>query len=235
MSGALPGSPGALAASMAVYAVTSDGWLARVGDRLEAELAAMIDAGVTAVQFRCRVLPEHDRARLAERVIACARERGALAVVNDDVDLALATGAHAVHLGPGDLPIDVARARVGDRLLIGASAGSAQAARAAVRAGADYLGVGAIHEARPSKPDASPPRGLRVLEEIRAQEETRLVPVVAIGGIDVGSAGACVLAGADGVAVIRALFDAPEPADAARALRRVVVDAQDRRPGARRG
>ena len=88
----------------------------------------------------------------------CARQ-GGWCIVNDRVDLALAAGAHGVHLGPHDLPISAVRLWVPQGFVIGASAGSAQMAHDLKLQGADYLGVGALYQAHPSKPDASAPRG----------------------------------------------------------------------------
>jgi thiamine-phosphate pyrophosphorylase len=182
--------------------------------------AAALRGGVTAVQYRDKEL--HGvaaRQRRAEDLAWLVREAGALFVVNDDPELALAVGADAVHLGPGDLSVGEARARFGQALLLGGSAGTAQRARELAAEGADYLGVGAIFEARASKPDASEPRGLSALAEVGAVVR---IPLLAIGGIGVSNAELAVSAGAVGVAVVRALLDAEDPEAAARALRDAV-------------
>jgi thiamine-phosphate pyrophosphorylase len=161
-----------------------------------------VDAGATVVQLRVK-------APTAE-VVARGRDFGDLGVtfvVNDDVDAALELGADGVHLGQSDPGAERARAA---GLLLGRSAVTFEQA---VEADADYLGVGPIWET-PSKDDADPALGLGELERICAAVS---VPVVAIGGIDASNAGACIRAGAAGVAVIRAATDP--------ALRRAVDEA----------
>jgi thiamine-phosphate diphosphorylase len=161
-----------------------------------------VAAGATVVQLRVK-------APTAE-VVACGRgfrELGVTFVVNDDVDAALALGADGVHLGQSDPGAERARAA---GLLLGRSAVTFEQA---VEADADYLGVGPIWET-PSKEDADPALGLHELERICAAVS---VPAVAIGGIDASNAGACIRAGAAGVAVIRAATDP--------ALRRAVDEA----------
>ena len=151
-----------------------------------------IVAGATVVQLRVK-------APTAEVVAAGRgfRALGTTFVVNDDVDAALELGADGVHLGQSDEGAGRARAR---GLLLGRSATTYAEA---VRADADYLGVGPIW-ATPSKADAAPPLGLAELERIcRAVE----IPVIAIGGVDAGNAADCIRAGAAGVAVVRAATD----------------------------
>ena len=151
-----------------------------------------VEAGATVVQLRVK-------APTAEVV---ARGRGfrelhATFVVNDDVEAAIALGADGVHLGQGDQGAEAARAA---GLLLGRSAVTLEQALAA---DADYLGVGPVWET-PSKADADPAIGLEGLRAICAAVD---IPVVAIGGIDASNAGACIRAGAAGVAVIRAATD----------------------------
>jgi thiamine-phosphate pyrophosphorylase len=151
-----------------------------------------IVAGATVVQLRLKAP--------TDAVVAAGRGfrgLGTTFVVNDDVDAALELGADGVHLGQSDEGAARARAR---GLLLGRSATSFDEA---VAADADYLGVGPIWPT-PSKGDADPPLGLAELERICAAVS---VPVIAIGGIDASNAGACIRAGAAGVAVIRAATD----------------------------
>jgi thiamine-phosphate pyrophosphorylase len=125
------------------------------------------------------------------------RALGTTFVVNDDVDAALELGADGVHLGQSDSGADRARAR---GLLLGRSAVTFDQA---VAADADYLGVGPIWPT-PSKNDTGPPLGIAELERICSAVS---IPVIAIGGVDSANAGACIRAGAAGVAVIRAATD----------------------------
>jgi thiamine-phosphate pyrophosphorylase len=151
-----------------------------------------VAAGATAVQLRVKA----PTAEIVERGRGF-RELLATFIVNDDVDAAIALGADGVHLGQGDAGAEAARAA---GLLLGRSASTLEQALAA---DADYLGVGPVWET-PSKRDAEAALGLEGLREICEAVD---VPVVAIGGIDASNAGACIRAGAAGVAVIRAATD----------------------------
>ena len=151
-----------------------------------------VAAGATVVQLRVKA-PTAD---VVERGHGF-RELDATFIVNDDVEAAIALGADGVHLGQGDAGAEAARAA---GLLLGRSASTLEQA---LVADADYLGVGPIWET-PSKHDADPAIGLEGLREICAAVGA---PVVAIGGIDASNAGACIRAGAAGVAVIRASTD----------------------------
>ena len=167
---------------MKLHAIVSD---------LDAATQA-VGAGATVVQLRLK-------APTAEIV---ERGRGFRAlpvtfVVNDDVDAALALGADGVHLGQGDHGAEAAREA---GLMLGRSVSTLHEAFAAQ---ADYLGAGPVWQT-PSKTDAAPPLGLDGLRAICRAVST---PVVAIGGIDASNAEACILAGAAGVAVIRAATD----------------------------
>lgn len=175
----------------------------------------ILDAGVGIVQLRDKRDDARATLRLAEQLRAQCHARSAIFIVNDRVDLALAAGADGVHLGPRDLPVDVARA-LAPNLLIGASVGTPEDALAAQRAGADYLGSGAVFDASASKPDAHHNRGL---DALRAVVDAVTIPVVGIGGIDIDNAALVRKTGARGVAVIRALADAEDLEDAVRRLR----------------
>jgi thiamine-phosphate pyrophosphorylase len=161
-----------------------------VGD-IETARRAIV-AGATVLQLRVKGPTE-------EVVVRGQgfRALGTTFIVNDDVDAALELGADGVHLGQSDPGAERARAR---GLLLGRSAVTFEQAAAA---DADYVGVGPIWPT-PSKKDANPPLGITELERIcRAVA----IPVIAIGGIDSANAGACIRAGAAGVAVIRAATD----------------------------
>lgn len=151
-----------------------------------------VEAGATVVQLRVKAPTE----AIVERGSGF-RELGVTFVVNDDVVAALALAADGVHLGQGDEGADRARAA---GLLLGRSVSTVEQALAA---DADYLGAGPVWET-PSKADAEPPIGVEGLVAICAAAH---VPVIAIGGIEAANAGACIRAGAAGVAVIRAASD----------------------------
>ena len=179
--------------------------------------ASFLQVAEAALGAGARILQLRDKQHTVREVLASARaltalcERsGACFILNDRIDLALAAGAHGVHLGPHDLPVSDAR-RIAPELLIGASAGDVSTARALHDAGADYLGVGALFDARESKADASAPRGLEVVERVREAlgEE---VPFVGIGGITIERTPEVLAAGASGVAMIRAIIRSEDPA-----------------------
>ncbi|HEY8393596.1 MAG TPA: thiamine phosphate synthase, partial [Thermaerobacter sp.] len=141
----------------------------------------------------------------------------ALLIINDRLDLALAAGADGVHLGQDDLPAEAAR-RLWPSGLLGVSVRTPGEARAAERAGADYLGTGALRSTS-TKPDS------RVigLDGLRAVVEATRLPVVAIGGIRPDDVPAVRQAGAVGVAVASAVLQAPDVRGAAEAFLRALA------------
>jgi len=166
----------------------------------------LIEGGARILQLRHKQGTSRqfldDAIALAELCTAA----GVYLIINDRLDIALASSAHGVHLGPGDLPPDAAR-KLGPDLIIGASAGSVEAALAAQSAGADYLGCGAVYDASPTKPDASRPRGAAF---IRSIVDAVSIPVVGIGGITAARTPEVMSAGANGVAVIREVLGDPK-------------------------
>lgn len=180
------------------------------GDLVDA-CAAVVNGGAVMLQYRDKTA---DRARrLAEaRALAELCRRGNVAlIVNDDVELADVVGAAGVHLGEHDGGIAAARARLGERAIIGASCyDSLEHARAAADAGADYLAFGAFFPS-PTKPQAR-----RATPDLLRAAKPLGLPLVAIGGITADNAPALIAAGADFVAVISGLFGDADPAAAAR-------------------
>lgn len=186
-----------------LYAITPDGLS---GDELLRAVEVALSGGVRWLQYRDKSSASAVRRRLAERLLALCRGRGAALIINDDVDLALAIGADGVHLGADDGDLVHARARLGDRRILGAScyADLGRAARSAA-AGADYLAFGAVY------PSVTKPRAVTAAHALLG-EARRLYgkPVAAIGGITVANAAPLLAAGADLVAVISDLFQAPD-------------------------
>ena len=181
-----------------LYALTPD-----VDDtpRLLAQVAAALDGGAAAVQYRHKTASATLRREQAAALAHLHAARDALFIVNDDAALAAAVGADGVHLGEGDGDIAAARARLGPERLIGVSCYNDFArAASAVAAGADYVAFGSFFPS-PTKSDARH-ADIALLARARALG----VPVVAIGGIDAGNARALIDAGADAVAVISAVF-----------------------------
>lgn len=177
---------------------------------------AALEGGARIIQLRDKRAGVRDLITSARRLQRLCADYGATFIINDRVDVALASGADGVHLGPGDMLVSDAR-RIAPSLLIGASAGSVDVARELVEQGADYLGVGAIFEARASKPDASAPRGLQVVENVRAAIGAD-IPCVGIGGVTLENAPEVLAAGASGVAVIRAVSGQSDPQGAVQGL-----------------
>jgi thiamine-phosphate pyrophosphorylase len=161
-----------------------------------------------------------DLAALCRALRGPTTDRGALLIVNDRVDVALAVGADAVQRTSTSLPIADIRAIADKRLRIGASVHSLDEARAAEAAGVDWIVFGPVYDT-PSKRRYGPPQGVAALERLAAAVE---VPVIAIGGITPERVCDVRRAGAQGVAVISAILTAPSPADMTRrfldALRR---------------
>ena len=160
----------------------------------------LLAAGVRLLQLRLKCGDDRDFLALAVSLAVECRKAGALFLVNDRPDIALLAGAGGVHLGQRDIPPAETR-RLCPHLVLGASVNSEVSARRALEAGADYLAVGAIFPTA-TKDDANPV-GLKMLERVKRLAGER--PVVAIGGINPGNAGAVYEAGADYLAVISCL------------------------------
>ncbi len=179
---------------------------------------AAIRGGAGAVQLREKAGPLRDVLALGRALLTLTRPAGIPLIVNDRVDVALLLGAEGVHVGQADLPAAEARKLIGPDRILGVSVTNLEETEAALRDGADYLGAGDIFGTR-SKDDACPPMGLDLLRRIvRASP----VPVVAIGGITAQNTPAVIRTGAAGVAVISAVFGAPHPEAATRALKTLI-------------
>jgi thiamine-phosphate diphosphorylase len=176
-----------------------------------AALAAEAEAGgATMLQVRAKGMPAADLAALTRRVLESAQLP---VIVNDRLDVALATGAAGCHLGQDDFPLDEARAMAPPGFILGGSAGSeAEALRAAA---AHYLGIGPIH-ATANKDDAGGAIGVDGFRRVAA---VTLLPAVAIGGVGEADVPALAAAGARGIAVIGAVLGAADPRAATRMLR----------------
>lgn len=187
-------------------------------ERMEAIVAAALCGGMTAVQLRARGWSDRTLFDAAQRLRRLTRQHGALFLVNDRVDVALACGADGVHLGVEDLPVESARRLLGPSATIGYSPDSRDDAVHAIAAGASYLGVGPVFPTS-SKGDAGAPIGT---QGISLMVDSVSVPVIGVGGIDPDNAGAVVAAGACGVAIVSAIFLADDPEQQARRLAAVV-------------
>jgi thiamine-phosphate pyrophosphorylase len=170
--------------------------------------------GATMLQVRAKDIDARALAALVRRVLGAAA--GCPVVVNDRLDVALAAGAAGCHLGQDDFPIDEALRMVPPGFWLGGSAGTADEARRATRAGAHYLGIGPV-AATGSKTDAGEAIGVEGFRAVHAAAPD--VPAVAIGGVTVALVPALMAAGAAGVAVIGAVLDAADPRAATEDLR----------------
>jgi thiamine-phosphate pyrophosphorylase len=183
------------------------------GRELDGVLEGAIAAGCRMVQLREKDWPSGRLLSLAERLRGRCRAAGVTFIVNDRVDLAVAVEADGVHLGQDDLPPRVARPLLRPGMLLGVSTHSAEQARAAQAARADYVAVGSIFPTATKAGFELVGPGL--LRELRPEMR---VPLIAIGGITAANAGEAIRAGADGVAVISAVCGAPDPEAASRRL-----------------
>ena len=182
------------------------------GRDLAVVVGECLAAGLPAVQVREKDLGAADLAFLSRRLLGPVRDAGALLVVNDRVDVALAVGADAVQRTGTSLPVEDIRAIAGTRLRIGASVHSLEDAVNAELKGADWVTFGPIYETASKRP-YGPPQGL---QRLAAVTRGLRVPVIAIGGITPERVREVRQAGARGVAVISGILAAEAPAEATR-------------------
>ena len=186
-----------------LYAITPD------GPAIEEKVQQALEGGIALLQYRRKRQASTGEARA---LLALCRRHGVPFIVNDDVELALAVDADGVHLGGEDGDLPAARARMGNRLLGASCYDRPELARAAIAAGADYIAFGSVF-ASPTKPAA-------VRAPLSLFNDFQL-PRCAIGGITLQNAPQAIAAGADMLAVISDLFDAPDIARQAAAYRKL--------------
>ena len=177
-------------------------------------LTAAAEAGASLFQYRNKTASMKEAYLEALALRQAAAKAGVLFIVNDRCDLALAVDADGVHLGQGDLPLDLARNVLGPDKLIGISTHNPDQVREATAGKPDYLGFGPIFKPG-SKQDHDPVVGL---EGLRAMRSLTSLPVFAIGGIQIDQAGEVMRAGAHGVAIITAILKAPDISHAVKAF-----------------
>jgi thiamine-phosphate pyrophosphorylase len=191
--------------------------------RSDAFLRAVLSAGVDIVQLRMKDADDEEIVRTGRRFARAAAAHEALFILNDRPDLVGPTGADGVHVGQDDTPVADARATIGPDRLVGLSTHSAEQVDGAAGVPVDYIGVGPVHET-PTKP-GRPAVGLAL---VRYAAEHAAVPFFAIGGITPANVEAVHEAGAERIAVVRALTDSADPALTARALRSAVAPSRGR-------
>ncbi|MCB0218439.1 MAG: thiamine phosphate synthase [Chrysiogenetes bacterium] len=164
---------------------------------------ALIEAGASILQLRDKNYRAGRALELASALAPMCAEAGVLFVVNDRIDVALLSGAPAVHLGPDDIPLELAAERLGPGVLLGRSTNQLEEAVAAAEAGADYVAFGPMFPT--DSKTHSRMRDRRSLEDLKAICQAVRCPVYAIGGITAANAPEIAAAGAAGIAVIGAL------------------------------
>lgn len=171
-------------------------------DALLRKVEEALKVGVAMLQYRNKSISKEKRLLQARELASLARGYGVPLIVNDDVDVALTVGANGAHIGKDDGDLAAARARLEGKILGASCYDSLESARAAVRAGADYVAFGAVFPS-PTKPDAR-------RAPLSLFRHDLGVPLCAIGGITLENAPAVIAAGASLLAVITDLFDAPD-------------------------
>lgn len=171
---------------------------------------AVLRAGAPAIQVRCKGATDRTFLELAREVRDRCRTSGASCIIDDRTDIALAVGADGVHVGSDDLPVAVVREVMGPGALVGATCRNPDAARRAEQAGASYVGAGPVYSSstKHGLPPAMGPAGIEAIATAIS------IPVIAISGVTIDHVPELLRAGAHGIAVIAAVFDAADPQSA---------------------
>lgn len=192
-----------------------------VTDRLRMSTKTLTEAveqaiigGCTMIQLREKDISSLDFYNLALEVKKVTDKYNTPLIINDRVDLAMAVGAAGVHIGQSDIPADIARKVIGQDMLLGVSVISVKEAEKAVKAGADYLGVGAMFPTR-TKLDAD----FVSIEELKSIRQAVNLPIVVIGGINKENAMLFGSMGIDGLAVVSAIIAQTDIKQAAATLK----------------
>jgi thiamine-phosphate pyrophosphorylase len=194
--------------AMLLYAVTDQMWL-KDGETLGDVVEAVLQNGATFLQIREKDLAQDAFEAEAERLKTLCAQQGVPFVVNDSVEIALKIDADGVHVGQSDIKGRDIRAIIGPDKILGISAGTVDEAMAAEKAGADYIGVGAIFSTSTKKNARS-----MTMERLKEIVSSVSIPVVAIGGISAENILQLCGSGVDGVAVVSAIFAAEDPGKA---------------------
>ena len=204
--------------AMLLYAVTDQMWL-KEGEKLADVVESVLKNGATFLQIREKDLAEDAFEAEAARLKTLCAQHGVPFVVNDSVEIAMQCDADGVHVGQSDIKGRDIRAIIGTDKILGISAGTVAEAVAAEKAGADYIGVGAVFPTGTKK--NATPMTMGLLQEIVSSVS---IPVVAIGGINAKNILQLRGSGVDGVAVVSAIFAADDPGKATAALRKLAEE-----------
>jgi thiamine-phosphate pyrophosphorylase len=189
---------------------------------LDEVVRAAVRGGVTVVELREKECSAREFVALARRLREILAPAGIPLIINDRVDVALASGADGVHVGQSDMDSRDARGLLGPEAIVGLTVKTLEQAKQAENCGVSYLGVGPIFPTQ-TKANAGAAWGVEKLAGLRTA--TRQV-LVAIGGIDSTNAASVIQAGADGIAVVSAICAAGDPERAAAELRGIVERAR---------
>ena len=198
--------------AMLLYAVTNQMWLKEEETLLDV-VREVLKNGATFLQIREKDLGEDAFELEAAKLKRLCAEYGVPYVVNDSVEIALKIGADGVHVGQSDIRGWDIRAIIGPNKILGISAGTVEEAVAAEKAGADYIGVGAVFPTGTKKNATT-----MTMERLREIVDSVSIPVVAIGGISADNIAQLADSGVDGVAVVSAIFGAEDPGEATAGL-----------------
>ena len=199
-----------------IYAITDSNL--SLGRPVEEVVGALLSAGVKIIQYREKKKKAGEMLRECEALRRMTTDAGAFFIVNDHVDIAMLVKADGVHVGQDDLPVAKVRELVGNGCAIGLSTHSPEQAAAAIRDGADYIGVGPLY-ATQTKEDVCEPVGLEYLEHV---VKTHSVPFVAIGGIKRHNIADVVARGAKCCCLVSELVGAPDIAARVAEVRRIM-------------
>lgn len=191
-------------------------------DSLKKTLRHAVGGGATIIQYRNKTAATGKMIKESNDLHKITKKFGIPLIINDRLDVALAVDAEGVHVGQDDMPVHIARKIIGVGKILGASVKTIEQAKKAVNDGADYLGVGDIFGTK-SKKDAGEPIGLEILRKISSVSS---IPVVGIGGITKTNAGSVISNGAQGIAVISAIFNHPDPEKEAKELISIIINSK---------
>jgi thiamine-phosphate pyrophosphorylase len=206
-----------------LYVITGHQFLK--GRPLEDVIRAAILGGADTIQLREKDYSGRELLQAGTVLRLLTRELGARLIVNDRIDVAKAIDADGVHLGQGDLPIEVARAILGPDKIVGLSTHNVAEAVAAERAGANYIGLGPMKPTQ-TKLDTEPVVGPAGIKEVRRHVA---LPIVAIGGIKQEDVAEIIRSGANAVAIISAIVGSDDVEGAARMVRAIVDEERGQR------
>ena len=184
------------------------------GKEITSVVSKSLDAGADIVQFRDKTATDEEFLEAAKKIRSLAKDKGALFIINDRVDMALALDSDGIHLGQDDMPVEAARKILGKKKIIGLSTHSVSQIDGALKKDVDYISVGPVYST-PTKPDYAPVG----LDLIRTASRKLKIPFVAIGGIDESNIKEVTAAGAKRIAVVRAVLSSNDPLEATKTLR----------------